>query len=106
MAKKKTATAKTVKHFATMLMPVVTEKTALVGQGGECVVFEVSPKASKTEIREAVEAIYSVKVASVNTVNVFGKPKKGLRRVVHRPNVKKAYVTLQKGQTISVVDGV
>lgn len=97
---------KSKKHFSMILVPVVTEKTALVGQGGECVVFEVSKAASKLEIREAVEAIYSVKVAAVNTVNVFGKPKRGLRRVVHRQNVKKAYVTLVKGQTISVVEGV
>lgn len=100
------ATNKSVKHFSTILVPVVTEKTALVGQAGECVVFHVNQKASKLEIKDAVEAIYSVKVASVNTVNVFGKPKRGLRRITHRSNVKKAYVTLQKGQTISVVEGV
>jgi len=98
--------AKSVKHFATILVPIVTEKTALVGQAGECVVFQVDRRASKLDVREAVEAIYSVKVAAVNTVNIFGKPKRGLRRITHRSNVKKAYVTLQKGQTISVVDGV
>ena len=98
--------AKSIEHFKRIVVPVVTEKTALIGRAGQCVAFQVAPKATKLEIKEAVEALYSVRVTKVNTVNSLGKPKRSSRGVSYRSNTRKAYVTLAEGQTISVVEGV
>jgi len=70
------------------------------------IAFEVNLDATKAEIKEAIEAIYKVKVESVNTVNIGGKSKrfKGVRGV--RNNVRKAYVKLAKDAKIDVMAGV
>ena len=76
-----------------IIKPVITEKTtALTEKTAERYVFRVSPDANKVEIKKAIEALYQVKVESVNTVNYSGK-----RKVAA---FKKAIVTLEKGQTI------
>lgn len=59
--------------------------------------FEVSPKATKSQIKAAVEEIFGVSVASVNTTRKLGKIKRQGRTEGRRPEVKKAYITLKQG---------
>ena len=68
------------------------------------VVFEVAVGANKTQIRNAVEELFSVRVTDVNTLVQRGKPKRLGRRVTPRPNWKKAIVTLQEGDDIQFFD--
>ncbi len=92
-------------HYALLRYPLVTEKTSLVGGGGERVVFKVPLTSTKLEIKEAVEKIFKVNVRGVNTINVQGKMKRGTHGTGRRAGFKKAYVTLNKGQTVSIVEG-
>jgi large subunit ribosomal protein L23 len=62
------------------------------------VVFEVAPDATKTEIREAVQQIFKVKVAAVRTANFHGKFRRRGRAEGHRRDWKKAYVKLAQGE--------
>ncbi len=78
---------------------VLTEKAARA-KGQNKVVFEVALEANKIEIRDAIEALFKVKVADVSTLVQRGKLKKMGRRVLKRPNWKKAFVTLQSGNDI------
>jgi len=84
--------------------PVITEKATMASEGG-AVVFEVAPKATKPEIAAAVEALFGVKVKAVNTVRTKGKVKRFRGRLGQRALVKKAYVTLEDGNTIDVTTG-
>lgn len=107
MAKKKqtTATAK-VTDYGILLSPVITEKSASVGSAGQIVTFRVDPRASKEEIRGAVERVFSVKVDAVRTCNFLGKMKRTMRGLGKRAGYKKAYVTLVEGSKIDLVEGV
>ena len=84
--------------------PVVTEKSVLLKEAtseegeGQVLTFRVDRKAGKDEIRQAVEEIFNVKVAAVRTINYQGKIKRRGRIEGRRPNWKKAYVTLKKGE--------
>ena len=81
-----------------IVRPVLTEK-AYEGIADKRYVFEVPVKATKTEIKMAVEAVFAddgVKVESVNTVRTIGKIKRQGRTAGRTPEVKKAYVTLKK----------
>lgn len=64
-------------------------------------VFRVCTRATKLEIKKAVEQLFGVEVASVNTLNVKGKTKRFGRTVGRRSDTKKAYVTLKPGQAIA-----
>jgi large subunit ribosomal protein L23 len=90
--------------YRTILRPVISEKSSMAS-GGEVVVFEVLKTATKLEIKEAVERVYSVKVDAVRTINVMGKVKRSATSVGRRPNRKKAYITLKEGSSINVVEG-
>ena len=82
-----------------IIAPVVSEKSyALIEQG--VYTFKVDPKASKPEIRDAVEAIWGVEVLKVNTLNRNGKRKRtrGTNRIGTRPDTKRAIVTLAAGE--------
>jgi len=82
-----------------IIAPVVSEKSYdLIEQG--VYTFKVSPKASKPEIRDAVEAIWAVEVLKVNTLNRPGKRKRtrGTNRIGQRPDTKRAIVTLAAGE--------
>ena len=70
----------------------------IVGNETQLFVFRVDPSATKTEIREAVQKILKVKVASVRTVNYPGKRKRVGRHEGRRPSWKKAYVTVARGE--------
>ena len=56
--------------------PIITEKTASLSENGNVVTFSVDPKANKTQIKQAVEKLFNVKVESVNTINVHPRKKR------------------------------
>jgi large subunit ribosomal protein L23 len=87
--------------------PVVTEKTTRQDEKHHQVVFEVDPRATKHQIKDAVETIFKVKVVSVNTTRLKGKPlqRRGVL-VSYRSNWKKAIVTLKEGDRIDFYEGV
>jgi large subunit ribosomal protein L23 len=88
--------------------PVVTEKSVLLKEvstdensnrkAGQILTFRVAKKATKTDIKGAIEEIFNVKVAAVRTVHYDGKVKKRGRIEGRRASYKKAYVTLKKGE--------
>jgi large subunit ribosomal protein L23 len=78
--------------------PVITEKGLGVKETESTLVFEVAPKATKTEIKEAVQTIFKVKVDSVRTSNLQGKERRRGRFAGYRPDWKKAYVKLKAGE--------
>ena len=93
------------KHYDTIIAPVITEKSTAASEHNK-VVFRVAPKATKPEIKEAVEALFNVKVTSVNTLNRAGKTKR-FRGIAGKQNsIKKAIVTLAEGQSIDVTTGI
>ncbi|MGD8439822.1 MAG: 50S ribosomal protein L23 [Holophagae bacterium] len=78
--------------------PLLTEKTTLMQERENTVCFEVDRRANKIQVRNAVEELFDVQVASVRIVNRTGKPIKRYGRVAsHRPAVRKAYVKLAPG---------
>ena len=82
--------------------PIITEKTATLAQDKNTIVFSVDPKANKTQIKQAVEKVFDVKVESVNTINATTK-KKRVGRYVGRTNKrKKAIVKLAEGSSIEL----
>ena len=82
-----------------LIRPLITEKSTQLMEEGKYV-FVVAKKANKIEIAKAVAAIFKVKVADVNTVNVSGKVKRMGRFVGKRSDYKKAIVKLAQGETI------
>ena len=94
----------TVRHYDTILAPVITEKATLLSEQNK-VVFRVAGDATKDEIAAAVEALFKVSVMKVNTINVKGKTKRFRGIVGRRSDVKKAIVTLAEGQSIDITTG-
>lgn len=84
--------------------PVITEKATMASEAN-AVVFEVAIDANKPLIKEAVEALFGVKVKAVNTTVTKGKTKRFRGIKGTRKDVKKAYVTLEEGNTIDVTTG-
>ena len=93
------------RHYDTILAPHITEKSTLLSENNS-VVFKVASKATKPEIKAAVEALFSVSVLGVNTMNQKGKTKRWKGRPYKRSDVKKAIVTLAEGQSIDVTSGI
>ncbi|MEM9049938.1 MAG: 50S ribosomal protein L23 [Pseudomonadota bacterium] len=91
-------------HYDVIRRPIITEKATLASEGG-AVVFEVAKSASKPQIKDAVEALFGVKVKAVNTLVNKGKVKRFRGQLGKRADVKKAYVTLADGATIDVTTG-
>jgi len=85
--------------------PVVSEKSTLVADKNEQVVFRVAVDATKPEIKAAVELVFKVKVDNVQTLNVKGKVKRSGRFMGRRKATKKAFVSLAPGQEINFVAG-
>lgn len=85
--------------------PHVTEKATLGSEHGQ-VTFRVPLSATKPRIREAVEALFEVKIKGVNTSILKGKTKRFKGSIGRRSDVKKAVVTLEEGQTIDIGTGV
>ena len=91
-------------HYDVIRKPIITEKATMDSEAN-AVVFEVAPDANKPQIKEAVEALFGVKVKAVNTTITKGKVKRFKGIIGKRNNVKKAYVTLEEGNTIDVSTG-
>ena len=91
-------------HYDVIVKPIITEKATMASEAG-AVVFQVAKTASKPAIKEAVEALFGVKVKAVNTTITKGKVKRFRGQLGTRSDVKKAYVTLEDGQTIDVSTG-
>jgi large subunit ribosomal protein L23 len=91
-----------------ILRPIITEKAlemkddresyGRTGNDAQVLALRVAPEATKTEIAEAIEKIFGVKVASVRTLNMKGKAKRVGRYEGRRGDWKKAYVTIAKGE--------
>lgn len=82
--------------------PIITEKTADLAQNANTYTFSVDTKANKTQIKQAIEALFNVKVESVNTINVQPKKKRVGRYVGKTNRVKKAIVKLKEGSSIEL----
>ncbi len=86
--------------FKVLIGPHVSEKATVLADGKNQIVFKVAVDATKLEIKKAVETLFDVKVADVNTVKVNGKTKRTMRGIGKRSDWKKAYIALQPGQDI------
>ena len=104
MAKKQQAEVNA-RHYDVVLAPHITEKSTMLSEHN-AVVFKVASGASKPEIKEAVEALFNVKVTGVNTVVTKGKTKRWKGKPYQRSDFKKAIVTLAEGQSIDVTSGI
>ncbi len=91
-------------HYDVIVKPIITEKATMASEAG-AVVFQVAKTATKPAIKEAVEALFGVKVKAVNTTITKGKTKRFRGRPGVRSDVKKAYVMLEDGMTIDVSTG-
>ena len=87
-----------------IIAPVVSEKSYTLLDEGRYT-FVVHPSANKTEIKEAVQSIFGVKVANVNTMIRKGKKKRFGLTMGQRKNIKRAIVTLADGETIDIFAG-
>ena len=92
------------RHYDVIVSPAITEKSTMASEQNQ-VVFNVARKATKPEIKAAVEALFSVKVTGVNTLIRKGKVKRFRGTVGRQSDVKKAIVTLADGQSIDVATG-
>jgi large subunit ribosomal protein L23 len=91
-------------HYDVIRKPIITEKATMASEHN-AVVFQVAMDATKPMIKEAVEAVFGVKVKAVNTTITKGKVKRFKGRPGVRSDKKKAYVTLEEGNTIDVSTG-
>ncbi len=85
--------------------PVVTEKSTFISEYNQ-IVFNVAIDSSKREIKEAIEKLFKVKVKNVNTLRQNGKIKRFKGTVGKRPEFKKAFITLEEGNSIDVTTGI
>jgi len=94
--------------YEIIIQPVDTEKVRYQASELGQYTFEVHPGANKIEIKRAIEMIYDVEVARVNTMIMPAKASRrsGRRRVTHRPGWKKAIVTVAEGERMNVFEGV
>jgi len=95
------AEVKNERLFSVLRAPHISEKSARLQEHNQYV-FEVAQDADKQQVKAAVEALFNVKVESVNLVNVKGKVKSFRFRPGHRKSWRKAYVRLHEGQSIDV----
>jgi len=84
-----------------ILEPHVSEKSSIVADKNNQFVFKVAPAANKTDIKDAVEMLFDVKVSGVTVLNVNGKVKRNRFGEGRRKSWRKAYVTLEQGQDIN-----
>ncbi|MBL8578715.1 MAG: 50S ribosomal protein L23 [Mesorhizobium sp.] len=92
------------RHYDVIVSPAITEKSTMASEQNQ-VVFNVARKATKPEIKAAIEALFSVKVTGVNTLVRKGKVKRFRGTVGRQSDVKKAVVTLADGHSIDVATG-
>jgi large subunit ribosomal protein L23 len=84
--------------YTVIRRPLITEKGLAAKETEGTLVFEVAPAATKNEVKEAVEALFKVKVAEVRTANFAGKERRRGKYAGFRPDWKKAYVRLKAGE--------
>ena len=84
-----------------LVAPIISEKATRIAEKQNQVLFKVLRSATKPEIKAAVELMFKVEVASVQTINQAGKAKRFGRSMGRRDNVKKAYVCLKPGQELN-----
>jgi len=92
------------KHYDVIVSPVITEKATVASEHNK-VVFRVAPKATKPQIKEAVEKLFDVKVRSVNTLVRKGKTKVFRGQFGSQSDIKRAVVPLEEGHRIDVTTG-
>ena len=92
------------RHYDILIAPVVTEKATMASEHNK-IVFKVASKATKPQIKEAVEKLFDVKVKSVNTLVRKGKSKVFRGNFGSQSDVKRAVVTLEEGHRIDVTTG-
>ncbi len=92
------------KYYDAIVAPIITEKATILSEHNQ-VIFEVPVKASKPEIKEAVEQLFKVTVEAVNTIRQKGKTKRFRGHAGRRKDIKKAIVTLKDGDTIDIASG-
>ena len=92
------------RHYDIIVAPVVTEKATVASEHNK-VVFRVASKATKPQIKDAIEKLFDVKVKSVNTLVRKGKTKVFRGQVGSQSDTKRAVVTLEEGHRIDVTTG-
>ena len=86
--------------YSVIRRPLITEKGMGIKETQNTLVFEVAEKATKTEVKQAVEALFKVKVSAVRTANVLGKERRRGKFAGYKPDWKKAYVRLKAGEKL------
>ena len=100
------AKAKVSEHmYQVLVRPIITEKSSMLAESNH-MTFEITKDATKTDVKQAVEALYKVKVEKVNTLNQQGKVKRFRGFKGRRSDVKKAMVKLAEGQSIDLSTGI
>ena len=92
------------RHYDVITSPVITEKSTMVSEQNQ-IVFNVAKKATKSDIKVAIEALFGVKVKAVNTLVRKGKNKRFRGTMGRQSDVKKAIVTLVDGESVDVTTG-
>ncbi|GHD08216.1 50S ribosomal protein L23 [Tianweitania populi] len=92
------------RHYDVIVSPAITEKSTMASEQNQ-VVFNVAKKATKPEIKAAIESLFGVKVTAVNTLVRKGKVKRFRGTIGRQSDVKKAVITLADGDTIDVSTG-
>jgi len=88
-----------------LIGPAISEKSTMVGDKHNQMVFRVDPNATKIDVKDAVELMFKVEVDGVQVLNVKGKEKRSGRFIGRRSGWKKAYVSLKAGQEINFAEG-
>ena len=96
---------KKVHHLDTIISPNITEKSTSLSELNK-IVFKVNKGASKDAIKRSIEKIFKVNVIKIKTINLKGKTKLVRNKKTFKPGLKKAIVTLKKGQSIDLATGI
>ena len=98
--------AKAIHPLDVIVRPLITEKATRLG-GENKYAFEVRSQVNKAQIKEAVAKAFDVRVEAVNVMTMKGKPRRARGgRIKHRPDWKKAVVTLAEGDKLELFEGV
>ena len=92
-------------YLDNIISPNITEKSTSLSEFNK-VVFKVHKRASKNSIKKSIEKIFKVNVIKINTINLKGKTKVIKNKKIFKTGIKKAIVTLKKGQSIDLSTGV
>ena len=88
-----------------IISPSITEKATYLSEQNK-IVFKVNKKAKKNSIKRSIEKIFKVNVIKINTINLKGKTKIVKGKKSRKPDIKKAIITLKKGQSIDLSTGI